>query len=302
MVDMTHLLPLLSAALWAPAAHAAACCGGISSSDTFILPRYNKATLGAALSLEDDLANRGSDGQNLGFGALRSQDARLVVGGAVRLASVLQAGLSVPLVLRSVRLGEESSSAVGLGDLGLSGRWEIYDDSSCYLNPVRGWSPEAYKPSIHLIARATLPSGRVEIREGDWLGASQVGRGYWTGDLGLDVNKVWGVLGADLSATGGYMAPLPSVEGGRTALRWGASAGIQAFFKYKSFVGLSGAHREELGLEGGRLASTDLSLSATWYDTHRDMRYLASFGALGLPPARSVPIGWQAGLSASHMF
>jgi hypothetical protein len=110
------------------------------------------------------------------------------------------------------------------------------------------------------------------------------------------------VLGADLTGTGGYMAPLASLEGGRPALRWSASAGIQAFFKYKSFVGLSGAHREELGLSGGRLASTDLSLSATWYDVHRDMRYLVSAGALGLPPARSVPVGWQGGLSVSHMF
>lgn len=299
---MTTLLPPLLVALWAPVAHAAACCGGISSSDTFVLPRYNKATLGAALSYEDDLANRGSDGQNLGFGAWQSRDARLVLGGAVRLASVLQAGVSAPLVLRNVSLADEASGAVGLGDLGLSGRWEIHDDGSCYMNPVHGWSPEAYKPSIHLIVRATLPTGRSSARDGDWLGASQLGRGYWTGDLGLDVNKVWGVLGADLSGTGGAMTPVSALVGGRTALRWNASAGIQAFFKYKSFVGLSGAHREELGLEGGRLASTDLSASATWYDLKHDMRYLVSAGALGLPLSRSVPVGWQGGLSVSHMF
>lgn len=283
-------------------ARAAACCGGISSSEPFALPKFNQATAGVALSFEDDLGTRSSDGTSLGTGSWGSQDAHLVVGGVLRLGPDLQAGLSVPGVFRAVQVAQDHGTAVGLGDLALNGRWEIHDDDMCYLRRAQGWSPKLFEPSVHAVVHATLPTGRWQAREDDITGASITGRGYASVDAGLDLTKIWGVLGTNLSATGGWLSPVPSLVGGRPAVQWSAAVGLMAFYRYKSFLSLSASHHEELALQGGRLSTSGLSLSLAHYDLAHDNRYLLGLSAMGLPPARSTPIGWQAGVSWSHMF
>ncbi len=299
---MRLLAALVALGLPLRSAHAAACCGGVNSTDAFTLPKYNRATLGVALDYEKDLALRDAQGLSSGAGSWDSQDVTLAVGGVARLGPNLQAGLTVPTVARSVRVADDRGLSTGFGDVGLNGRWEIHDDDKCYLNPVGAWSPELLEPSVHALVRATLPTGRWEPTPGDVTGASVTGRGYASLDAGMDLSKMWGVLAGDINGTVGWMSPMPSLVGGRPALRLAASASLMAFYRYKSFVSLSASHREEVGLEGARVATTTVGLSVVHHDLERDHRMILGLGAIGLPPARSTPVGFQAGLSWARVF
>jgi hypothetical protein len=173
-------IAILSAACASRLAFAAACCGGASAAPT-LLTGDDRAQLSASLSLAQVIGDTSPAGISV-FRAdgdhERTETLRL--DGALLLTDRWQAGASLPLVRRthatSLLPGE---SASGLGDVSLSGAYEILPE----------WEYSAWRPRGFAFAQLVLPTGPANY---DQTLVETRGRGFYSLGAGVMLIKSWG--------------------------------------------------------------------------------------------------------------
>ncbi len=301
------MVPLLTAAglslILPVSAQAASCCGGASVTDQFVVPKWERALVGLSMQVSHDLDMRNAAGERINAQTWSNTETRLIAGGAHRLGTDWQAGLSLPLVVRHTTAGDLTSTGYGIGDIGLQLRYEIIDEDTCFLRPFRELAWNELKPSLHLVMNLTAPTGRPTHRSTDNLAASVTGRGYWMGDTGLQVTKVWGQWGNSLEGSIGYQLPT-SGNPLHPALRWSVGGSALFYPAYRKYVGVHLGYREELamGTDDSAQAALTASLLASWVPTEGAWWLRGSFGPSGYGIGRNTPVSWQGLLTLAKTF
>ncbi len=284
------------------AAWAASCCSGTSSSGTFSLPKWEKASFGLDLRTRADIDMRGGEGARMGLSTWSIEESSLILGGGFRLHPDLQLGIAIPLVERRVRIGEDKARAGGLGDASIQIRYEMVDESTCYLNPLKNFSRAMLVPTFHWLLSATLPTGRALAVEHDPLGASITGRGDLVADFGFELTKILGRLGGYLQTRGGIDIPIIEEEGDVPGMHVLVGGGLLVFFRYRGFVSLNVTHSNtRRGQEDGHhQSSTDAAVGLS--TRIRRFRVRLNGAALGVVQGRAVPVGYSMDVSLVRMF
>lgn len=293
MRGRTLLLSVLTAAALAPApAAGASCCGGASALHPFVLPKWEKAMVGARLAGSAEFDRLAADGDPFGS-TMRAGEGRLLVGGAWRAGGDWQLGASLPLVLRRVVVPGMTAGGGGLGDVSLSVRYEIMDEETCIFRPFRELAWNEIKPTVHLVLGVGLPTGRAADGGADPLGARVTGSGDLEQTLGLEVTKIWGAVGNAVEGGGGRRWPLHPGEDAVWQAR--ASASLMWYPAFQRFLGVSAGWKGE---RSDVVATDSLRLEgiASWIipDTRWWLRGNAGFEGLA---GRNTPRGPTGGLT-----
>lgn len=168
-------------------AYAAPCCGAGSAAPT-ILTGDDRAQLSASISHSQVIG----DAPAVGLPVFRADgdDERtqtLRIEGALLLSDRWQVGASLPLMLRSRETATlDSTSASGLGDVSLSGTYEVLPE----------WEYSVWKPRGYVFAQMGIPTGN-SIHEStfganDPWGLDSRGRGFYSAGGGALLLKGWG--------------------------------------------------------------------------------------------------------------
>jgi hypothetical protein len=300
-------LLLLTAVSWPAHTEAASCCGGASVSEPFALPKWNDSLVGLSLQHETTFGARGQAGERLPVSNWAMYEQRVVVGGAYRLAKDWQAGLALPLVHRTMSAGGLRTTGTGLGDVGLSVRYEIMDEETCFAMPFHELTPLELKPSIHWVTRGSAPTGRAMHRSTDALGADVTGTGLWSADTGVEIMKVWGVLATGGEILGGYQTGI--AENGHQisppALRWQTGASVLFYPRYQRYLGISVLHRRELFrtlASAFDVEATSAYVVGSVADLPGGLWLRGAVGQTGVWQGRNIPVGWSAQVTAIKLF
>ncbi|RMF12142.1 MAG: hypothetical protein D6761_13135 [Candidatus Dadabacteria bacterium] len=275
---------------WLPAsAWGASCCGGASTSDVFVLPKWQHWLVGAQLVEQVDVDQRDARGQRVGAD-WRNLETRLIAGAGARLASRLQAGLALPVVVRSVQAGGQRSFGGGPGDLATQFRVELLDEETCYARPFHTLNWNDLKPSIHLVVRQLFPSGRSTAHSADGLGADVTGRGVWSSEAGLDVTKVWGIIGQSLAASGAWERSIPA-EPVDASWRSSIAASLLYYPAYQRFVGVNWSWERSARSQAPDAVVHAVGLTGSGIWPERKLWVRGGLSLPGLVGGRATPVG-----------
>lgn len=201
---------------------------------------------GSGVSADRSFDIRDSAGKRVNAEDWNSTETKLVVGGAWRLASDWQTGWSLPAVVKNVAAGTVGETGYGVGDAAGQLRYEFMDEETCIVAPMQSLKWDELKPSIHGIARMTLPSGRTTGESALPLGGDVTGRGLWVVESGVEVTKVWGRWGNTVSGIGGWQSAYQGRDAAQAAgTRWSVGGGVLYFLSYKHSLSLRVDHRRE---------------------------------------------------------
>ena len=116
--------------------------------------------------------------------------------GTLRVLGRGQLSVSVPILQTIRSAGGLSEIGGGLGDIALSGRYDLL---------IAG--EHRWLPGIALLAGVVFPTGRPLESASLPLGSDSTGTGAFQGTIGFSVEQVWGHLFANLTALGLQSAP-----------------------------------------------------------------------------------------------
>lgn len=188
---LSALAAALILAASSPAAWAQACCAGASTLTATQLTSSESSAVGLRLRVSSLLGSFDAEGGWASSPARTSEeDLGEDLFAVMRLKQRFQVGLVVPFVETFRALPGVSDGGGGLGDLQLSGRWDLTtaDDSE-------EW------PGVTLLAGVSAPTGRAAESATHPLATDATGLGSATGLAGLQLEKASGHLLFDLLAT-----------------------------------------------------------------------------------------------------
>lgn len=175
---------LLVAALalaWPATAAAQACCAGGALVNPTRLAPYEDAAVGLQLRARAVLGS--FDGHGTYTSGQNEQDFQQDLAASVRITRRAQAGLLLPLVeTRRVEAGQASAGA-GLGDLGLTARYDFALASETLV-----W------PGFALLASVVAPTGKAAGSGTNPAGTDATGTGTVNASLGVSFEKIHGPL------------------------------------------------------------------------------------------------------------
>lgn len=290
---------LLAGAAAPRTAAAASCCGGANGADAFTLPKYQKAMAGSALAADRSFDIRGDDGKRIHAQDWSTTESKLVLGGAWRFATDWQTGWSVPAVVKNVAAGTAGETGYGVGDAAGQLRYEIMDEETCVVAPMQSLKWDELKPSIHGLARITLPSGRTTGESTQPLGSDVTGRGLWVVESGVEITKVWGRWGNTISGVGGWQSAYHGRDAEQVAgARWSAGGGVLYFLSYKHSLSLRVDHRRE---SPGGVQATGSSLGySKIFESNWWLR--AAVNESGLMQGLNTPVSAGGSVQVSKLF
>lgn len=133
------------------------CCGG-SFYDIAVLSLDKQALFNAGVNYENF---SGSWNQKGSWNKLSntSWQMRPVIAGAYRFNKFLQAGMTIPYVINRNNLQGLDPQASGIGDLALSGRFELFHEYQRYKS-TEGYKVDNKKPYLALTFGLILPTGK----------------------------------------------------------------------------------------------------------------------------------------------
>lgn len=243
---------VLSLSLFSKLAYGAACCGGGSSLPALILSD-DRWAMASVLSAQFVVAESRSDGKTQWRrDALNERELIWSLSGVYRLGSRWQAGLQIPLMMRSI---SEVSDA-GLGDLSLNVSFELFPP---YL--YSAWRPRAF-----LVGGLGLPTGPSSY-EVENVRLESRGSGFFTPSLGLVLER--GFRDWDFFAFAEAKRPLSRrFSSQRVSPGWSYAGKLGAGYSWRAFRwGLSlgpsyeGKKRFESGARQGSKLVWDSEIS-----------------------------------------
>lgn len=160
------------------------CCGG-SFYDIAVLSLDKKALINVGLNYENFSGawNQKGEWQKL---SIASWQMKPLIAGAYRFNKLLQAGITVPYVINRNELPGLSPQASGIGDITISGRFEIFHEFQRYKSGDR-YKIDSKKPYLAITAGLTFPTGKSD--ETATTEAEITGKGFFSTSLGLSAVK-----------------------------------------------------------------------------------------------------------------
>lgn len=255
---------LLLAAIATPGvARAAPCCGAGSAAPT-ILTGDDRAQLSTSLSQSQVIG----DAPASGLPVFRAdgdveQTQTLRIEGAFLLSDRWQIGASVPYIRRSRSTQAlASSSSNGLGDLGLSGAYEILPE----------WEYSAWKPRGFVFTQALIPTGgsiyESSFDASDPWGLNARGRGFYAIGVGALLLKSHGDWDVSLMGEGhrSFSRTFSTPEGDLSLTPgWGGSATLAGGYSLTKLplrfgLAVSPAYEGGVDAQGAVSSSSDSQL------------------------------------------
>lgn len=164
--------------------HSQSCCGG-SFYDLAVLSLDKKALFNVGFNYDNNLGTWDQEGKWLKNNNT-SWQMRPALSGAYRFNNNLQAGLTIPYVFNRNELPGLAPSGSGIGDITLSGRYEIFHEYQRFKTGDR-YRIDTKKPYLALTAGIVIPTGRSD--ETALTEAEVTGKGYYSTQLGLSCMK-----------------------------------------------------------------------------------------------------------------
>jgi len=160
------------------------CCGG-SLYDIAVLSLDKQALFNAGYNFDNYAGSWNSKG-NWDKLNITSWQMRPVVAGAYRFNKYLQAGLTIPYVINRSELPGLKPQSSGIGDISLSGRFEIFHEYEKYKSGER-YKVDSKKPYLAITFGMIFPTGKSdETAETE---AEITGKGVYSTSLGISTVK-----------------------------------------------------------------------------------------------------------------
>jgi hypothetical protein len=185
-----------------PAA-ASPCCAGSTTPGFEHLALWETVAGGARGGLERGLGQWDAAGRWRSHEAYEETVGRLELWVVGRPRAALQLGARLPWVFTDRRAGGGHDTGGGVGDLGVSARWDVYPG---------GEGPAGL--GIAAVVGLTMPTGRDMAAAEGPLGADATGEGSFTPALGLVLMRPWDTLFVRIQGSVGR--PLTRTVDGRT--------------------------------------------------------------------------------------
>ena len=258
-------LLLAALVLFAPAAHAAACCLSVSVVGAGRLTAWEAGAGGLSSSFSRATGRWNASGTWRSFdGALLEDELRFEAWGSVRLDDAWQLSARVPWVVGFRSAGDVSAVGTGPGDVSAAVRWEAI--------PLGAW---LHVPGVAFTLGVAGPTGRRPEQATDALGASVTGRGVFATSLGVTIEETWNPWFARVDGGVLVSAPFRRVDTGATqwlgpALQVALSGGRELLNeKLVLALSLRAEHELPYSLDGVAIAQTQASTlgataSAAW--------------------------------------
>lgn len=160
------------------------CCGG-SFYDIAVLSPDKKALFNVGFNYDNYSGAWNQNGQWRKIN-ITSWQMKPLIAGAYRFNKFLQAGMTIPYVINRNELPGLKPQASGLGDISVSGRFEIFHEYQRYKSGDR-FKVDTKKPYFALTAGLTFPTGTSD--ENATTEAEITGKGIFSSSLGLSAVK-----------------------------------------------------------------------------------------------------------------
>jgi hypothetical protein len=163
---------------------AQSCCGG-SFYDIAVLSLDKKALFNVGVNYDNynGVWNQNGEWKKLN---ITSWQMKPLVAAAYRFNEYLQAGMTIPYVINRNELPGLNPQASGLGDISVSGRFELFHEFQRFKENGR-FQVERKKPYLALTAGLTFPTGVSD--ETAKTEAEIMGKGIFSSSLGLSAIK-----------------------------------------------------------------------------------------------------------------
>ena len=191
--------PIVGAAVlaWASPSFAQACCAGASVLTPARLTPLDDALVGIQLKGARVVGSFDPSGRYVSAPAGATEtDLEQDLIGTLRVFGRGQLTLSVPILQTIRSAGGPSEIGGGLGDIALSGRYDLV---------IAG--EHRWIPGIAILAGVVFPTGKPLESASLALGSDSTGTGAFQGTVGLSVEQIWGHLFANLTALALQSAP-----------------------------------------------------------------------------------------------
>ncbi|MCX6165905.1 MAG: hypothetical protein NTU73_13755 [Ignavibacteriae bacterium] len=160
------------------------CCGG-SFYDIAVLSLNKKALLNVGVNYDNynGVWNQNGEWRKLN---ITSWQMKPLLAGAYRFNKYLQAGMTIPYIINRNELPGLSPQASGLGDISVSGRFELLHEFQRYKSGER-YKVDTKKPYLAITAGLTFPTGTSD--ETATTESEITGKGIFSSSLGLSAIK-----------------------------------------------------------------------------------------------------------------
>lgn len=181
---MKKLITLIFIVLISKASYSQVCCGG-GVYDIAILSLNKTALFNVGYKFDNNLGVWDSDKEWRKI-SQTSYQMTPAFSGAYRFNKQLQAGILIPFVINKNELPGLPSNGSGIGDVVLSGRYEIFHEYSLYKDKGK-MKTDNKTPYLAVTFGMTFPTGKSDEEAESEVGIS--GKGYYTTSLGLSFIK-----------------------------------------------------------------------------------------------------------------
>ncbi|MCX6157198.1 MAG: transporter [Ignavibacteriota bacterium] len=181
---MKKLLILIFIFLISKASYSQVCCGG-GVYDVAVLSLNKRALFNVGYKYDNNLGVWDSDKEWRKI-SQTSYQMTPAFSGAYRFNKEFQAGILIPLVINKNELPGLPSDGSGIGDVVLSGRFEIFHEYSLYKDKGKILTDKK-TPYFAVTFGMTFPTGKSDEEAQSEVGIS--GKGYFTTSLGLSFIK-----------------------------------------------------------------------------------------------------------------
>ena len=236
---------------WPAAAAAQACCAGGALVNPTRLAPYEDAAAGLQLRARGMYGSFDSGGSYTS--AHHEQNFEQDLAGSFRVTRRGQAGLLLPFVQTRRVEGDASSVGAGLGDVGLTGRYDFALASETL-----------YWPGFALLASVVFPTGQAAGSGTNPAGTDATGTGTLNASLGVSLEKIHGPLYLALDSWVTFSGDR-SVDGITTAFPPQVTAVAVAGYVFQSEAAaalyVSFLRRGDTTIDGLTQAGTELRLT-----------------------------------------
>lgn len=160
------------------------CCGG-SFYDIAVLSLDKQALFNLGVNFENYSGSWDQKG-NWNKLSITSWQMRPLVAGAYRINKYLQAGLTIPYIINRSELPGLKPQASGIGDITLSGRFELFHEYQRYKSK-EGYKIDSKKPYLALTFGMIFPTGKSD--ETAEIESEITGKGVFSTSLGISAVK-----------------------------------------------------------------------------------------------------------------
>lgn len=181
---MKKLLLILFIVLFAKASYSQVCCGG-GVYDVAVLSLNKRALFNVGYKFDNYLGVWSSDNQWRKL-SQTSYQMTPTFSGAYRFNKQLQAGILVPFVINKNELPGLPQNGSGIGDVVLSGRFEIFHEYTLFKDKDK-FKTDKKTPYLALTFGMTFPTGKSDENANSEIDIT--GKGFYTTSLGLSFIK-----------------------------------------------------------------------------------------------------------------